>query len=475
MWITVGNLNSKLTQATDEERNWLNDYLSFSSTQFRKGAPPITRVERMFSIVSQTFPSGFVSMVQRAAQSQEKTGTKLGFRVDLIDSRKIPCVPGVDADLAWLRDYQLDAAHQVAKDTRGIISAPTGSGKGEIVVGLAVHLPCRWGFFVHRMQLVDDIADRYERRTGLIAGRIGEGAWDAPDEAQLVCMSFKSVYEALQRGDQRAIDLVKSFDGIMVDECHTLPAGTFYATVQAASNAYYRVGLSGTPLARGDKRSILAIAALGPVIYRIPAQLLIARGVLAKPKIRFVTVVQMTQRPTWQGVYGELVVRSAKRNAVVVDICRQATQPGLVFVKEEKHGHELSSLIRRAGFKCEFVWGNHSTESRKRYLDRLMKGHFDFIVCSSIFQEGIDSPGLRSVINAAGGKSTIATLQRAGRGMRVDRDVDGNVKDGGDEFESWDIHDRGNTMLERHAKARVKSYQAEGHEVLIQQPSAIGK
>jgi superfamily II DNA or RNA helicase len=82
---------------------------------------------------------------------------------------------------------------------------------------------------------------------------------------------------------------------------------------------------------------------------------------------------------------------------------------------------------------------------------------------------------LRSVINAAGGKSTIATLQRAGRGMRVDRDIAGNVKDGGDEFEVWDIYDRGNAWLEKHAKARVKSYQIEGHEVLIQQPSAIGK
>lgn len=474
MWLSLGNLSTKLTQATDEERDWVIEYLSFTSTQYRGGRHPVQHTERMFSVQTQTFPTGFVQMLQRAAMSPEKTGNPLGFKVDIVDARKAPCVPDANADLAWLRDYQLAAVDEAASRTRGIVSVPTGGGKGEIAVALPIRMPCKWGFFVHRMQLVDDIADRYERRTGLSVGRIGEGEWDVPDDAQLICCSFKSVYDALTRGDPKAEALMQSLEGVMVDECHTLPAGTFYSTIMRARNAYYRIGLSGTPLARGDKRSVLAIAALGNIIYRIPAQLLIERGVLAKPKIRFVTVVQLSNRPTWQGVYGELVVRSVKRNLTIADICKQAEQPGLVFVKEEKHGHELASVIRRAGLKCEFVWGNHSTEARKRYVKRLMQGHFEFIVCSSIFQEGIDIPGLRSVINAASGKSTIATLQRAGRGMRVDRDVDGNVKDGGDEFEVWDINDAGNKWLEKHAKARIKAYQAEGHSVIVQPQSAIG-
>lgn len=474
MWITIGNLNTKLSQATDEERDWLRDYLTFTSTQFRKGQRPHQHVERMFNLLDQSFPSGFVQMVQRSAMSPEKTGSPLGFKVQVVDARKAPCVPDTSADLAWLYDYQLGAVQAVSTYTRGIIAVPTGGGKGEIAVGITRHLPCKWGFFVHRMQLVEDVADRYERRTGLSAGRIGEGSWDVPDDAQLICISFKSFYDALQRGDARALKLAAELEGVIVDECHTLPAGTFYSTIMQVRNAYYRVGLSGTPLARGDKRSVLAIAALGPVIYKIPAQLLIDRGVLAKPKVRFVTVVQLTNRPTWQGVYGELVVRSVKRNLVIADICRQAEQPGLIFVKEEKHGRDLASVIRRAGFKCEFVWGDHSTESRKRLVKRLMQGHFDFLVCSSIFQEGIDIPGLRSVINAAGGKSTIATLQRLGRGMRVDRDASGNVKDGGDSFECWDIYDKGNDWLERHAKDRAKTFQKEGHQVVIQPQSAIG-
>ncbi len=80
-------------------------------------------------------------------------------------------------------------------------------------------------------------------------------------------------------------------------------------------------------------------------------------------------------------------------------------------------------------------------------------------------------PSLRSVIVGGGGKSIIATLQRLGRGMRVDRKADGTIHEGGSVFEVWDILDKGNKWLEKHARVRMNAYAGEGYETFIEAPT----
>jgi superfamily II DNA or RNA helicase len=82
-----------------------------------------------------------------------------------------------------------------------------------------------------------------------------------------------------------------------------------------------------------------------------------------------------------------------------------------------------------------------------------------------IFQEGIDIPALRSVIIGTGGKSTIASLQRIGRGMRM--------AEGKHEFEVWDVLDQGQKWLKAHALGRFQAYGREGHEVVVLQPGDL--
>jgi superfamily II DNA or RNA helicase len=257
-------------------------------------------------------------------------------------------------------------------------------------------------------------------------------------------------------------------DGLVAHNCHTLPADSFWGVAQACP-AHYRFGLSGTPLARGDKRSVLAIGALGPVVYRIIPDVLIRAGVLAKPKIRLTSVVQRSERPTWQGVYGESIVRSSIRNKAVVECARKAEKPCLVFVKEIAHGKLIKKALEQAGLTSEFVYGEDDTSERRESIKRLVRGDSDVLVCSVVFQEGIDIPALRSVVIASGGKSVIAALQRIGRGMRKSL--------GKDEFEVHDIADKGCgcgsrghagcRWLEKHTRARVKAYAGEGFQVAI--------
>lgn len=451
-----------MVQCTDAERGWLAEYLTFAGKRVGRQEP---KRLCLFNAFSSSYPSGFDALVRKAAVAD-------GIHIDWLDTRTPPCVIDTAADLAWLRDYQREAVDVAAERTRGILWLPTGAGKTEIMVGLVRALPCRWLALVHRSQLADDIASRFERRSpGLTAGRVLGGRFEIPKDAMLVAATYQSINAALEAGGARAraaTDLLTRAQGLLADECHVAPATTFNAVLMRTVNAHYRVGLSGTPLARGDARSQFAIAALGPIIKRIKPQLLIDQGVLANPTVRMVALKQESARKMWGAAYKELITKSTARNALVVKLAQRATKPAFVFVEQTEHGKTLTNLLMRAGVRAEFVWGSHSLTSRKSLIKRLELGHFDALVCSRVFNEGIDVPSLRSVVNAGGMKSVIATLQRLGRGMRVDRDLAGNVREGGGVFEVWDVLDKGNTWMQEHARIRRDAYLAEGYELFVE-------
>jgi superfamily II DNA or RNA helicase len=447
MWLDISNLRTKVLRATEEEKTWLRGYLSFEDPRARFHGHGDGYV-RMYNVLNDTFPSGFVPMVKKAAIPE-------GIQIELVDHRQPPCHLDLTADLGWLRDYQQDAVNRVLNRGRGILWCPTGSGKTEIAIALTKSLPCKWLFLVHRSSLMKQAAERYETRCQTHAGRIGDGVWEPRD--RFTVATFQTLHARLMQPEAKF--LLANIGGLIVDEAHTLPADSFWK-VAMSINAYYRIGLSGTPLARGDRRSLLTIAATGPVIYRIRPEVLIQAGVLARPKIRMLTVTQTSIRPTWQGVYGECIVRSVPRNKVVLQAVRRSAKPCLVFVKEIAHGKGLAKVFQQVGIPCDFVWGSDSTDRRRAAVHKLIRGDIEVLICSVIFQEGIDIPALQSVVIASGGQSVIAALQRIGRGMRMAQ--------GKDEFEVYDIADRGNKWLERHTRERLKAYAGEGFETVIE-------
>lgn len=447
-------LHARVLRASDAEHEWLTEYLSFPDARARFRGNKDGKI-RLLDRAGR-FPAGLVALVRKAAPKE-------GFTVDVADRvRAAPHDPA--ADLDWLRDYQLDAVLAVLRQRRGLVWLPTASGKGELVVALTRAVPTEWLFVVHTTTLVEQTADRLRLRNREHGspdeepGIIAEGKWS---EGRVTFATFQSLYARLKANDRRALALLGRVGGLVCDEAHTVAADTFWQVAMATSQAAYRVGLSGTPLARGDRKSALVIAALGPVIYRLKADPLIAAGVLAKPTIRMVRVSQTSNRPTWQGVYGDLVVRGKRRNAALVAMARAAEKPSFLFVKEVAHGKALERDLLKAGIRAQFVWGTHSTDWRRTAIRSLVAGRLDVIVCSVVFQEGIDVPELRSVVVGAAGRSVIAAIQRVGRGMRIERDRAGNVIK--DCFEVWDVLDEGQPWLERAAKERKRAYVQEGY------------
>jgi len=459
MIIEVANSFSRVTSSDEEEIDWLRDYLTLRIKTWKFGSYDV-EVLRLVGSASNKFPTGFIGKIHQAAVDE-------GVKIEYLDRRARPNLDAGKADLSWLRDYQLAAVDSVfdaekfksqpfdpANMGRGILWLPTGSGKTEIAVALTLRFPARWLFLVHRTNLMDQAAERFEKRCNEKAGRIGEGVW-APE--RFTAATFQTVHARL--ADPKCAEWLSGIEGVIFDEGHTLPAGTFYCVAMRMTNAFFRIAMSGTPLARGDKRSAFVIGATGSVLYRIKPELLIDAGVLSRPTIRLATVSQITMKQNWSEVYRECVVRSSARNAKVVQLAKKAMKPCLVFVKELKHGKALEKQIRAEGMSVEFVWGASELERRKAAIHRLVHGDVDVLIASVIFNEGVDIPELNSVVIASGGKSIISALQRIGRGMRVTDDKK--------TFEVWDINDVGNKWLERHTRQRLKAYIGEGHETSI--------
>jgi superfamily II DNA or RNA helicase len=342
------------------------------------------------------------------------------------------------------------------------------SGKTEIFCGLCKALPCHWLFVVHRADLMYQAAKRWELRGGHAPGVCGDSTWTPDPKRRLTVATFQTLARGLAKKDPKVLALLHDAEGLCVDECHTAPAQEFGKVIAETRRAYWRVGLSGTPLDRSDKRAIFAIGGLGPVIFRVSPQQLIDLGILARPIIRAVTLTQDHPAKGWQAAYKHLITQSHVRNAIIVDIVKIAAKPSFVFVKGVEHGKLLTKALLASGIRTEFVWGQKSTDVRAQAIKDLQYGNVDVVVCSVIFQEGIDVPELASVVNAAGMKSAIAALQRIGRGMRSNR---GKKKD----FEVWEIRDRGNKHMMAHARERLNAYKRDGHTFEILDPKQLRK
>lgn len=478
MIIELNNLEARAVQATDEDRVWLHHVLAYTDekskfTRKRDGSVKVGAAKQISLLAfDDTFPTGLVRKVKRNAIKQGKV-------VRVVDKRTPPCEPltwaeATGTDDPWLYDFQREAVETALRRTRGILNVPTGGGKTEIAVGLAMRLgQTNTLFIAPETDLMHNAARRWEKRTQLTAGRIGDG-WMSLEDG-FTAATFQTLAARMSK-DAKLRRYLSTVGCMIIDEVHTLPADTFYGVAQAI-DCYYRIGVSGTPLQRGDKKSLYSIAATGSIIYKVDTQLLIDRGFISRPHIRMVPFEQSGNASTWQRCEKENIVESAKRNTLVTRLASYAPKPGLVFVKLKKHGLALTKMLNAAGVKAEFVWGEKNTSQRDDAIRRLTDGELDVIVCSVVFQTGTDIPELRSLVIACGGKSEIATLQRIGRGMRVIRHpITGKVLK--DEFHVFDVYDRepkqhvgltGNRWSARHAHERFKAYTKVGHEVVLKE------
>jgi superfamily II DNA or RNA helicase len=371
----------------------------------------------------------------------------------LIDNRELPqariSLP------SWLRDYQREAVLEGLERTRGVIKATTGAGKTVIGAGLFSAAQVRWVFMVHKPDVVRQAAASFRK---FLNEPVIELKGKATDwNGRILC----ATYDQFLNSDE-GMEWLATADGILVDECHRAPTTSAAACITAATNAFWRLGLSATPFVRSDNRDILTVGLIGEQIYEIKAEELIQENNITPLDIQWKTCHHgptETSPRDWNEFYDERIVDNPIRNRILVETARYAPTPALLFVKRKRHAAALAYELQRLHPEKKIVSVDSDVpkDDRQVIIDDVNNQNVDIVVSTAVFNEGIDASEFRSAIIGAGGKSWIEGLQRPGRLTRLAENKPlAHV---------WDIADVGHPKLEEHTLERCAAYKSEGFKV----------
>lgn len=231
-----------------------------------------------------------------------------------------------------------------------------------------------------------------------------------------------------ERMRQATIKILARFELVIVEEAHEVSSNSFYAVMECCVNAYYRMAITATPFMREDEAANMRLmASCGPVALRVTEQMLIERGILARPQFKYLRVPDdkrpfaLARNTPWQRAYQLGIVDGEYRNKMIAAELLRARQYGLnamVLVQHKTHGKNLKEMLTSFGVRCEFIFGEDNQKARSKAIKKLSDAEIDVLIGSTILDVGVDVPSVGLIVLAGGGKAEVATRQRIGRGLR---------------------------------------------------------
>ena len=449
MRLQVGNSYAKVLEASGPELAFLREYLTFRSSN-----PQGQNLEHCLLSSARMFPAGLAARVVSSARER-------GMDVLVAHRQKVVSPLAVPRDGLW--GHQVAALDKVWEHRRGIIQHVTGSGKGTTISQLVAELNVPTLVPVTSEKLLREMYSRIKKIAEITPGRFGGGYREL--NRPVLVATFQS-----------AIKLPKAkldtFLAVLGDEVHGSAGAQYNKVVLACINAEVRVGFSGTPLHRSDKKSIYTIGAFGEVIHKYSAVQSAADGVTAKARL---TMIPLHHHPVsaangyveWEKL---AIANNQARNNLLLRLVKESPAPRILFVKT--HAHQ-KVVMKYLGSDAVFVNDKVSANDADRAVRQLVNGTVSTLVSTPIFRQGIDIPEVATVIQGAGGKSVVDIIQKVGRGSRRHL-KDGTTKD---EFFVYDVYDRGCgcagrhkgcQWLEQHSAARKEAYERFGYFVRME-------
>ena len=365
----------------------------------------------------------------------------------IVDSRQ--WVTPAPSGLSWhgydLYDYQNKIVETAIDKKCGMIKAATGSGKSLIISRLAYEYNMPTVVYVVSLDLLSQMHEELERSLGVSVGIIGGGkcsiekinvcsAWTA---GKVFAKSKKSQREDIEEDvsvdkwtpselqKKKIKDMVEGAKLVILDESQFAAASSIQAILNNSKSAAHKFGFSGTPWRSGGD-DLLLEAAFGSNICDLSATELIEKGYLVPPKIFFrdIPEYEFQIKKKWVDVKSSYIIENEVRNKLLIGnvtkLLEMDRKP-LVLFRERKHGRALESMLP-SGINYRYVDGIISKDERDQIRKDFKAGNVDLILASTVYDQGVDLPGLDALVLAGGGKSTAKALQRIGRVIRGNPD-----------------------------------------------------
>lgn len=380
--ITIKQGNSYSTikglQPSDEKR--LRESLSYivgGSSSYFSGYGPRRR-----SLLSKKgeFPTGLLHRVKTFLDSNNLVNS-------VITAVKYPR-PHSTAKLIEGYSWQTEAVEKALIERRGIISAPTGTGKSRAIQMLANQLGLRTLVVVPSLEIKRQLADVLADLPNVIVENI----------------------------DSKLLSKINNVDVLIIDEAHHAAAKTYHKLNRTAwKGISYRFFFTATPFRNDNEETLLFESIAGRIIFKLSYTTAIKQGYIAPVEAYyFESLKQSTDAYTYPQVYKELVVYNQARNALIATLMNRLKDSStLILVKEIQHGIELSAITG-----VPFVCGED--EESRAFINQFNNNQIKQLIgTTGVIGEGVDTKPCEYVIIAGLGKAKSQFMQQVGRAVRV--------------------------------------------------------
>lgn len=325
-----------------------------------------------------------------------------------------------------LRDYQEAACNKAIAFGRGILKMGTGAGKTLTICSLlmSIFLQRKEKFkcllIVPDLGLVNQTYSDFEEYNALFKFTKWTGK-NKPDLTANVIIANLGILQSQFQDNPWLTDV----DALVIDECHKVKKSNKISKMVQQIKTVHKFGLTGTlPDNKPDEWNI--IGKIGSVIYEKDSFELRVEKHLT-PANASIIEINYNDGPRYisgQNNYKielDYIYSNPFRNNIINQLSVNFKNNILILVNHLAHGDELFDMLNGTEDKqVYFVKGEVEVEERDKIKKIMEKSNN--VICiamSSIFSTGINIKNIHMIMFAAGGKSSIRTIQTIGRGLRL--------------------------------------------------------
>jgi len=451
--------DKKTAQFLNNELSYVDSYWKSVNMHGRQRKQKVEYTKYMIDSIQKDLHIFHSGLLRRAINYLNKY-TKKNWEV-VYKNRDIPCDDPYLEGITFRPD-QIEMINDGINEGRGILKAPTGTGKSILMLGIiSAFGKERVLFLAHNTDIVKQMKGHLKKH---FKEHIGEISGNSKTMSRLTVATVQSFVKV-------AKNYSKSIDVVLVDEAHHCNSLTGnYAKTLMYLDAPVKIGVTAT-MPQTQKHLMCQEALLGPIISELTMEEAQKLGLLAVPKIEIIkappgdmgfmpgmTLSGKKLKSPYAKAYNAEIVENTPRNMLITKLAMERVDAGesvLILITSIDHGELIQKLFQELyGRYVEFVSGRDQTELRNKVIQGLENKSSPIAISSSIFFEGIDIKSLDVIVNAAGGKSEIATLQKIGRALRK--------TDGKTHATIIDFKDTGHKYMKNHFKTRHTLYVENG-------------
>lgn len=352
-----------------------------------------------------------------------------------------------------LRPYQKKAARLALKAREGVLEAPCGSGKTEMLTEIIYQLNQKTLVIVHTDDLMQQMRSRLHRAFGIKIGIIKQSTFDIQP------ITVASVQTLSRR--KLSQKFLRQFGVVMLDESHHMPAESF-SVVLKQFPARYRFGTTATTR-RSDNLHGLMFATLGYRFFGVTYEELYKGGWLMPAEVKIIDTDFEYKYSSRQ--YHKLIdslIKDEDRNSLIVsNMLNTRKKHNLVLSSRIEHLQILYNelILEKPELQktSALLIGNMSRQERDDVIKRANEGKMHFIFATQLADEGLDIPRLDRLHLPYPSRALNKIQQQVGRIQRT--------HPGKKRCIVYDYRDPLNTTLLNQSSARISVYKATGCKV----------